>query len=135
MNAHENRSLPQRPGAATRRKWLRSKTLLLAACLATACGGDSGAGAVMWTCEVTLTLVPATLGTVSSPTGSGRGTGTGATRDEALQQAYSVACSQLDLDSETANLCLQGRDFTVEGGGSGNVRLFSAVERSVSCRS
>ena len=111
MNGHENRFSPRQPGATTPRKWFRSKTLLLTACLLTACGGDTGTSEVMWTCEVTLTLVPSRVGSMSSPSGSGRGTGTGATRDEALQQAYGAACSQLNLDSETANLCRQGRDF------------------------
>lgn len=132
---HEIGNVSKRPRTTYRRRWLRSKTALLAACLASACGGDDGVSEVFWTCEVALTLVPSTLGSMSSPTGSGRGTGTGATRDEALEQAYGTACSQLNLDSETANLCRQGRDFSVEGGGSGNIRLFSGVERSVSCRS
>lgn len=88
-----------------------------------------------WTCDVTLTLAPSRFGSLSSPSGSGRGTGTGGTRDQALSAAYAQACAQLNLDNATAARCRAGDDFQVEGGSSGNVRLFSAVERSVSCRS
>ena len=95
---------------------------------------DSGSESdKVWMCEVSLTLVPSRLGNLSSPSGSGRGTGTGETQELALSQAYQQACSQLQLDGDTAQLCRQGDNFTVEGGGTGNIRLFSGVERDIQC--
>lgn len=94
---------------------------------------DGGPSSPSVSCEVTLTLVPSRFNNLSSPTGTGRGTGTGTTRDEAMQAALAQACGQLNLDSATAAQCRSGADFRVEGGSSGNIRLFSAVERSVSC--
>ena len=111
------------------------KTIILTMlCLLLGCASD-GVGATNWVCEVTLTLVPSTFGSNSSPSGSGRGTGQGSTRQEALDAAYRTACSQLPLDGATQAVCEAGGDFNVEGGSSGNMRLFSAVERSTSCRS
>ena len=116
------------------------KTLFAMVGLAVACGipacddGGPGGPSETWRCNVTLTLVPSTIGSRRSPQGSGRGSGTGSTRDQALSSALAEACEQLDLDSATARRCRSGADFQVEGGGSGNVRLFSAVERSVNCR-
>ena len=86
-----------------------------------------------WECTVTLTLEPSTLGNLSSPSGSGTGTGTGSTREEALNSAYERACTQLPLSDTEARLCLSGEDFNVEGDSEGNIRLFSAVSRSVRC--
>ena len=103
--------------------------LILAAC------GDNGVATAMSQCDVTLTLVPSTIGSVSSPSGSGSGSGTGDTRQAALDQAYRAACSQLGLDNATRSACEQGLDFQVEGGSQGNIRLFSAVERSIRCSS
>ena len=103
--------------------------LILAAC------GDNGVATAMSQCDVTLTLVPSTIGSVSSPSGSGSGSGTGDTRQAALDQAYRAACSQLGLDNATRSACEQGQDFQVEGGSQGNIRLFSAVERSIRCSS
>lgn len=134
MNSSKNGCLAQRSRTPKRRE-LRSKAVVLAVCLASACGGATDIAEALWTCEVSLTLVPSTVGSMSSPSGSGMGTGTGATQQEALQQAYAAACSQLPLDGPTASQCQGGQDFSVEGGGSGNIRLFSAAERSVSCRS
>ena len=86
-----------------------------------------------WECTVTLTLEPSRLGNLSSPSGSGTGTGTGSTREEALNSAYERACSQLPLSDTEARLCRSGEDFNVEGDNEGNIRLFSAVSRSVRC--
>ena len=79
-------------------------------------------------------LVPSHLGNLSSPSGSGSGTGSGETQELALEQAYGQACAQLPLDDATARLCRQGDDFSVEGGGTGNIRLFSRVDRDISCK-
>ena len=98
------------------------------------CDGSPSSPSGGWSCDVTLTLVSSTVGSATSPSGSGRGSGSGATRDQALSSAYAEACGQLDLDTATAASCRDGEDFRVEGGSSGNLRLFSAVERSVSCR-
>ena len=102
-----------------------------------ACGGgdlgDPSAGA--WECTVSLTLEPATFGDLSSPSGSGTGTGQGASRESALSAAYGQACAQLPISGATLQACRNGEDFTVEGGGTGNIRLFSAVSRRVSCSS
>ena len=103
--------------------------LILAAC------EDNGVATAMSQCDVTLMLVPSTIGSVSSPSGSGSGSGTGDTRQAALDQAYRAACSQLGLDNATRSACEQGQDFQVEGGSQGNIRLFSAVERSIRCSS
>lgn len=109
--------------------------VLLGLSAISACDGSPSSPSAAWTCDVTLNLVPSTFGSRSSPSGSGSGSGTGATRDEALSGAYAQACAQLNLDSATEARCRAGDDFQVEGGGAGNIRLFSAVERSVSCRS
>ena len=106
--------------------------LLISFIIFSACDTGSESDQV-WMCEVSLTLVPSRLGNLSSPSGSGRGTGAGETQELALNQAYQQACSQLQLDSDTARLCRQGDSFSVEGGGTGNVRLFSGVERDVQC--
>ena len=87
----------------------------------------------MWNPSVT--LVPASIGNLSSPTGTGNGSGTGATREEALEKAFASACSQLPLDSATGSQCREGSDFSVEGGGADSVRLFSSVDRSINCQS
>ena len=88
---------------------------------------------VTHTCDVELTLVPSRLGNLSSPSGSGRGSGSGETQELALERAYGQACAQLPLDDATARLCRQGDDFNVEGGGTGNIRLISGVDRKYSC--
>ena len=107
--------------------------VLMLACLVTACEAITESSS--WTCDVQLTLVPSVFGSMRSPSGSGSGTGTGETQEIALREAYRQACSQLPLSNAEVSQCNQGSEFTVEGGGSGNVRLFSAVERSVNCRS
>lgn len=84
-------------------------------------------------CSVALTLAPSTFGSMSSPSGSGSGTGRGASREEALAEALATACARLNLDSATLAECRAGEDFSVEGGGQGNMRLFSAVDRSEQC--
>lgn len=112
--------------------WKKLRSALLALCAAVAC--ESMTASEQWMCSVMLTLVPSTVGSMSSPSGSGRGTGTGASRDEALQEALATACAQLNLDGPTSDQCRSGADFSVEGGGQGNIRLFSAVERSVQCQ-
>jgi len=110
---------------------VRLRSALLALCAAVAC--ESITASEAWMCSVTLTLVPSTFGSMSSPSGSGNGTGTGESREDALREALAAACAQLNLDSATLAECRGGEDFSVEGGGQGNVRLFSAVERSVRC--
>jgi len=110
---------------------IRLRSALLALCAAVAC--ESITASEAWMCSVTLTLVPSTFGSMSSPSGSGNGTGTGESREEALREALAAACAQLNLDSATLAECRAGEDFSVEGGGQGNIRLFSAVERSVRC--
>ena len=82
---------------------------------------------------VTLTLVPSTFGSRSSPSGTATGIGTGPTQEEARLAALVQACGRLNLDSATEQTCRSGGNFQVEDGSSGNVRLFSAVERSESC--
>ena len=57
--------------------------------------------------------------------------GTGGSREAALSSAYGRACAQLPLSDAEALSCRNGEDFNVEGGGEGNIRLFSAVSRSV----
>ena len=121
--------------AGLRRQRLTTMLALLGLWVVPTCGGGPSSPSAAWTCDVTLTLVPSTFGSLSSPSGVGRGTGTGSTRDEAQSSAYGQACGQLNLDSATAALCRAGDDFRVGGGGSGNIHLFSAVQRSVSCRS
>ncbi len=111
--------------------WIKLRSALFALCAVVAC--ESMAASAGWMCSVTLTLVPSTIGSMSSPSGSGSGTGTGASQEEALREALSAACAQLNLDGSTLAQCRAGEDFSVEGGGQGNVRLFSAVERSVRC--
>lgn len=110
---------------------VRLRSALLALCAAVAC--ESITASEAWMCSVTLTLVPSTFGSMSSPSGSGNGTGTGESREDALREALTAACAQLNLDSATLAECRAGEDFSVEGGGQGNIRLFSAVERSVRC--
>ncbi len=119
--------------------------ILMVLCFAYACGKDNASGSSLWSCDVTLTLVPSTLGNVSSPSGSGSGSGTGATQEEALRAALKIACSQLNLDSDTRSRCESGQDFgvavtaeniqspgvTVSAGGG--ITLVSAVDRSQSC--
>ncbi len=97
-----------------------------------ACGKDNGTGLSSFQCEVTLTLVPSRLGSLSSPSGTGRGTGSGATQQEALNAAYRAACAQLDLSSDLRSTCESGRDFQVAVS-SGGVTLASVVERSQRC--
>ena len=99
-----------------------------------ACGRDNGAGSSSYQCEVTLTLVPARIGDLSSPSGTGRGTGTGATQQEALTAALKTACSQLNLSSDLRSRCEAGQDFGVAVTSNG-VTLVSAVERSQRCSS
>jgi len=111
--------------------WTKLRSALLALCAVVAC--ETMMGSEAWMCSVTLTLVPSTFGSMSSPSGSGNGTGTGASREEALREALAAACAQLNLDGSTLAQCRAGEDFSVEGGGQGNIRLFSAVERSVRC--
>lgn len=74
--------------------------ILMVLCFAYACGKDNASGSNAWSCDVTLTLVPSTMGNVSSPSGSGSGSGTGTTQEEALRAALKIACSQLNLDSD-----------------------------------
>ncbi|MCY3603568.1 MAG: hypothetical protein OXH12_10875 [Chloroflexi bacterium] len=111
--------------------WTKLRSALLALCAVVAC--ETMVGSEAWMCSVTLTLVPSTFGSMSSPSGSGNGTGAGASREEALREALAAACAQLNLDGSTLAQCRAGEDFSVEGGGQGNIRLFSAVERSVRC--
>ena len=125
--------------------WLLVGAILMVLCFAYACGKDNASGSSSWSCDVTLTLVPSTLGNVSSPSGSGSGSGTGATQEEALRAALKIACSQLNLDSDTRSRCESGQDFgvavtaeniqspgvTVSAGGG--ITLVSAVDRSQSC--
>lgn len=113
---------------------LLSGIVLMVLCFAYACGKDNASGSSSWSCDITLTLVPSTIGGISSPTGSGTGNGTGATQEEALRAALKTACSQLNLDSDTRSLCESGQDFVV-GVTSGGITLGSAVERSQSCSS
>lgn len=98
-----------------------------------ACDDEMLGGPESWQCTVTLTLVPSTLGNLRSPSGSGSGTGTGGTREAALTAAYAQACSELPISGATLQTCRNGEDFTVEGGGQNNIRLLSAVDRSVRC--
>ena len=119
--------------------------VLMVLCFAYACGKDNASGSSSWSCDVTLTLVPSTLGNVSSPSGSGSGSGTGTTQEEALRAALKIACSQLNLESDVRSQCESGQDFgvavsvdsiqspgvTVSAGGG--ITLVSAVERSQSC--
>ena len=112
--------------------WVRLRSVLFVLWAVVACE-SMAASEAGWMCSVTLTLVPSTFGSMSSPSGSGSGTGTGASREEALGEALAAVCAQLNLDASTLAQCRAGEDFSVEGGGQGNVRLFSAVERSVRC--
>ncbi|MDE2773490.1 MAG: hypothetical protein OXI46_07270 [Gemmatimonadota bacterium] len=112
--------------------WFKLRSVLFALCAVVAC--ESMTASEAWTCGVMLTLVPSTFGSMSSPSGSGSGTGTGASEQEALQEALATACAQLSLDGSTLAQCQAGQDFNVEGGGQGNIRLLSAVERSVQCQ-
>ena len=105
-------------------------TVVLALVFSVGCGQSMTSGP-SWTCNVSLTLVPSRIGSMSSQ--SGEGTGTGSSQAEALNAAYDTACAQLNLDGSTLAQCRAGQDFSVEGGSSGNIRLFSAVERSVDC--
>lgn len=97
-----------------------------------ACGKDNGAGSSSYQCEVTLTLVPSRIGSLSSPSGTGRGTGSGATQQEALAAALGTACSQLNLSSDLRRRCESGQDFGVSVTSNG-VTLVSEVERSQRC--
>lgn len=97
-----------------------------------ACGKDNGTGSSSYQCEVTLTLVPSRIGNLSSPSGIGRGTGMGATQQEAVSAAYRAACSQLNLSSDLRRTCESGRNFGVAVTTNG-VTLVSAVERSQQC--
>ena len=124
---------PPRRGHRVSPKAMLVVASILAAALV-ACE-DEVSGVNSWTCDVTLTLVPSVLGDLRSPEGSGHGSGMGVTQQEALTGALAVACAQLPLSSSEAEMCRAGEDFTVAGGGSGNVRLSSAVDRSVRCRS
>ena len=101
--------------------------------LAPACDDNPTSPSGTWRCTVTLTLVPSRVGSRSSPSGTATGTGTGATASAATSAALSQACQGLDLDAATEQACKAGQDFQVEGGSSGNLRLFSAVDRSTSC--
>ena len=109
--------------------WIRLRSVLLALFAVVAC--ESTVASEAWNCSVTLTLVPATFRSMSSPSGSEMGTG--GSREEALQEALATACAQLNLNSATLAQCQAVEDFSVEGGGQGNVRLVSAVERSLRC--
>lgn len=111
--------------------WTKLRNALFTLFAIVAC--ESMVAGEAWMCDVTLTLVPSTFGSMSSPSGSGSGTGTGGSREEALQEALATACAQLNLGSATLAQCRAGEDFSVEGGGQDNIRLFSAVERSVRC--
>ena len=108
--------------------------VLMVLCFAYACGKDNSSGSSSWSCDVTLTLVPSTIGDLSSPSGSGRGSGTGATQEEALRAALKTACSQLNLESDVRSRCESGQDFSVAVT-SGGLTLASAVDRSQSCSS
>ena len=75
--------------------------------------------------------------TRNSPTGSGKGTGSGATREEATQQeallaALRSACSKLNLSSDLRRTCEAGQDFSVAVT-SGGITVASLVERSQRC--
>ena len=105
---------------------------LFVLCFAYACGKDNGAGSSSYQCEVTLTLVPSSIDDLSSPSGTGRGTGTGATQQEALTAALKTACSQLSLSSDLRSRCESGQDFGVSVS-SGGITVVSAVERSQRC--
>ncbi|MDE3000878.1 MAG: hypothetical protein OXU79_17520 [Gemmatimonadota bacterium] len=105
---------------------------LLVMHFAYACGKDNGAGSGSYQCEVTLTLVPSRIGNLSSPSGTGQGTGEGGTQQEALTAAYKSACSQLNLSSDVRSRCETGQDFGVAVTSNG-VTLVSAVNRSQRC--
>jgi len=104
---------------------------ILALCLV-ACGDDNGVGSESWQCDVTLTLIPSRINNVSSPSGSGRGTGSGGSRDEALRAAFKQACAGLNLDAATRRRCEAGEDFVVYRTLDG-IRLGSAVDRLQRC--
>ena len=107
-------------------------TSLIVMYFAYSCGKDDVAGPSSFQCEVTLTLVPSRIGDLSSPSGTGRGTGAGATEQEALSAAYRSACSQLNLSSDVRSRCESGQDFGVAVTSNG-VTLVSVVERSQRC--
>lgn len=65
-------------------------------------------------CNVTVNLVPSTFnGQPVSPEGTGRGIGKGSTKQEALTEAYKIACGQLDLDNSARAQCERGEIFKV----------------------
>ena len=114
---------------------MKALAMITIAALFAACGEgvDGPDGDVVWECSVTLDLEPSVFNNLRSPSGSGSGTGTGGTREEALSSAYAQACAQLPISGTTLQACRNGEDFTVEGGGQGNIILASAVNRSVRC--
>ena len=107
-------------------------TSLIVMYFAYARGKDDVAGPSSFRCDVTLTLVPSRIGDLRSPSGTGRGTGAGATEQEALNAAYRSACSQLNLSSDLRSRCESGQDFGVAVTSNG-VTLVSVVERSQRC--
>lgn len=65
-------------------------------------------------CNVTVNLVPSTFnGQPVSPEGTGRGVGKGSTEQEALTEAYKIACGQLGLDASARAQCERGETFNV----------------------
>ena len=97
-----------------------------------ACDPDL-ASSETYECTVTLTLNPASFGNLSSPSGTGTGSGTADSEQAALSAAYRDACAQLPLSDSEARSCRNGDAFTVAGGGAGNVVLHSTVSRRVQC--
>ena len=65
--------------------------------------------------------------TRNSPTRSGKGTGSGATQEEATRAALRTACSQLGVSGEAKTRCEGGQDFDVRST-VGGVTLISAVD-------
>lgn len=107
---------------------------ILAASLIACENETSGiSGLDSYTCDVTLTLAPSSFNGLSSPEGSGRGSGKGTSQQEALLSALAVACTQLPLSSSEDQMCRAGENFIVVD--PDNPSLASAVNRSVRCRS
>ncbi len=85
-------------------------------------GGSLSVGSLSWTCDVSLRIDSLT----------GEGSGSGSSRDEALQSALRVACSKLSLDSVTLDQCEQNLNFG-KSQTIGNVTIVSPAEKSVRC--
>lgn len=87
-----------------------------------ACSGDSGVKSASWNCNVSLRLDSLT----------GEGSGSGASRDEALTTALRIACSKLNLDSEQRSQCERNLDFaSVQK--IGNLTIVTPADKSIRC--